>query len=320
MIKSDQSAELSRRVSANARAATIDFDRLFELAAAVSHGESILDLGCGPGRILGKLARANGDAPALGLDVNPELIEHANQGFRRDGIKNASAATQDLGRAPFAVGGRPLEAESFDVVLSTAAIYNFGRQDEASTVTEQHKATLAAAVAEAARCLRPGGRLIANSPTRRNSLDLARVAGASGPLNEAALGQVRLPELATGEAVVPALLASFSHVRIAQVDNPVVFKDDQFDDLVGYLISCDYWTNEALMPAGVRRSEYLSRMLSAVAEDVREKGSFTMNKQFLVFECRKTAQQPGGDGFIARLKAQFGAHVREIGVDEARTC
>lgn len=318
MIKSDQSVELSRRVNANAKAATIDFDRLFELAVSVSSGESILDLGCGPGRILGKLAALNGGARAVGLDVNPELIEHANSAFARQGLQNALAVVQDLGWPPFVAKGEALPAASFDVVLSTAAIYNFGREDDASQVTAPHKAALAAAVAEAARCLRPEGRLIANSPTRQNSRDLARVAGASGPLNAAAWGQVTLPEQATSEAVLPALVASFAHVRIAEVNNPVIFKDDQFDDSVGYLIPCDYWTNEALMPAGVRRSEYLSRLLSAVADDVREKGSFTMNKQFLVFECRKTAPARGSD-FVERLKAQFGEHVREISVDEARS-
>lgn len=64
------------------------------LAARVQPGARVLELGCGPGGLLGELATEHPDVEFVGLDVDPKMIEHAREWNRP---ANARYELVDLG-------------------------------------------------------------------------------------------------------------------------------------------------------------------------------------------------------------------------------
>jgi SAM-dependent methyltransferase len=102
---------------------------LFDLLHPAA-GDSILDLGCGDGRLTAELAATG--ARVVGCDLAVEQVVDARR-------RNLDAVVADAARLPFA-------ARSFDAVLSNAALH--WMRDSA------------AVLAETARVLRPGGRFV----------------------------------------------------------------------------------------------------------------------------------------------------------------
>lgn len=98
-------------------------------------GEKVLDIGCGPGDILGYLPHVD----YLGIDMSPEYIEAAQ---RRFGTMGRFVCTD--------VGLATLEAErgTFDLVLATGVLHHLD-DDRAHRLFELARSAL-----------RPGGRLI----------------------------------------------------------------------------------------------------------------------------------------------------------------
>jgi trans-aconitate 2-methyltransferase len=108
-------------------------------------GERILDLGCGPGQLTGKIAGLG--AEVTGLDASPEMIGQARQNFPQlDFVLQDAAAMQF--------------EQDFDAVFSNAAL---------------HWMLDAGGVAKAiARALRKGGRLIAEMGGKGNIQQIER--------------------------------------------------------------------------------------------------------------------------------------------------
>lgn len=105
------------------------------VAAADLHGgERVLDLACGTGFVARTTATAVGDrGHVVGVDVNPMMIDVARTIGGFDVIEASADATD-------------LDTASVDVVLCQQGLQYFPDP--------------AAAVAESARCLRPGGRAL----------------------------------------------------------------------------------------------------------------------------------------------------------------
>lgn len=102
-------------------------------------GETVLDLGSGPGRDLLESARLVGPAGrAIGVDFTPEMIERARRAASEAGLENVSILEGDLEHLPLHCG-------AVDVVISNCVI---------NLVEDKKRALI-----EAYRALRPGGRL-----------------------------------------------------------------------------------------------------------------------------------------------------------------
>ncbi|POM23146.1 Demethylmenaquinone methyltransferase [Actinomadura rubteroloni] len=124
------------------RAATLD-------AAGVRPGDDVLDVGCATGPLTRAARAAVGpDARVTGLDASEEMLTRARA--RADGVDFVHGRAQ---RLPFAPA-------SFDVVVLSLVLHYLDREQAA------------AALAEARRVLRPGGRAVV--------VDFARAGSAAG--------------------------------------------------------------------------------------------------------------------------------------------
>jgi ubiquinone/menaquinone biosynthesis C-methylase UbiE len=111
--------------------------RLLE-RAAVSDGETVLDVGCGTGTLAIALKRRAAGAGVTGLDADPEVLERAR--------RKAAAHGQHVHLVEALSTAMPFEDEAFDVVVSTLFFHHLDRDAKAATLREVF------------RVLRPGGR------------------------------------------------------------------------------------------------------------------------------------------------------------------
>lgn len=124
----------------------------------IPQGGIALDIGCGPGNVTSALARAAGPAGlALGIDLSEPMLARA---VRAESGPNVGFLRADAQRLPF-------RDNTVDAIVSIAAL---------QLIPEPHLA-----LAEAARVLRPGGRLIVGVPTTgRVARSLARLIPQAG--------------------------------------------------------------------------------------------------------------------------------------------
>lgn len=110
-----------------------------DVAANAPAGATVLDAGCGSGRLAVQLARRRPDLQVRGIDLEPGMVQVACR--RAEQEKLAS-------RVQFTVADLadlPLPTDSVDVIVSTASLH--------------HWADAGAVVASLSRVLRPEGRL-----------------------------------------------------------------------------------------------------------------------------------------------------------------
>lgn len=106
--------------------------------AAIGPDDRVLDVGCGTGQTTRDAARVAVAGSAVGIDLSSAMLEVAGTRAEREGLRNASFLHADAQVHPF-------EPASFDLAISRTGTMFFGDP--------------AAAHANIARALRPGGRL-----------------------------------------------------------------------------------------------------------------------------------------------------------------
>jgi ubiquinone/menaquinone biosynthesis C-methylase UbiE len=149
---------------------TADEDRAVARLLDPQPGESLLDVGCGPGNTTRRLARMRrATAPTVGLDASATMLARA----RRD--TDDPRVSYVAGRAE----ALPFDDFSFDLVTCLGALY---------LMDDPHRA-----LHELARVLRPGGRLAVLTTVLRGPLPLqlaAQVVTAPGGLRMFGAGEV----------------------------------------------------------------------------------------------------------------------------------
>jgi ubiquinone/menaquinone biosynthesis C-methylase UbiE len=111
------------------------------LLPALRPGQSLLDVGCGPGTITADLARRVAPGPVVGLDRSADVVAEARHLLEADG----SDTPDNLSFAPGDVYSLEFEDGSFDVVHAHQVL--------------QHLSDPVAALREVHRVLAPGGTL-----------------------------------------------------------------------------------------------------------------------------------------------------------------
>jgi SAM-dependent methyltransferase len=145
-------ARLRRRAAAFTGEATA-FDARTPLVAAVvaAQPRRILEVGCGWGALADWVGRETG-AEVVAVDLSPRMVELAREG-------GVEAQVGDVQELPFA-------DDEFDVAIAAWMLY--------------HVPDLDRGIAELARVLRPGGRLVVATNSRFHLLELRELVG-SGP-------------------------------------------------------------------------------------------------------------------------------------------
>jgi len=117
---------------------------------ALQGGESVLDIGCGDGKISAQLAQAAENGKVLGIDQSEDMIRHASEQFPPAKFHNLSFLRMD------ATGIRL--SERFDVAFSNAALHWIKDQP---------------AVLRGVRaCLKSGGRILFQMGGRGNGTEI----------------------------------------------------------------------------------------------------------------------------------------------------
>ena len=122
------------------------------LVAPHARGKSVLEVGCGTGLILERLSRIA--SRAAGVDLSPGMLDKARQ--RGLDVHEASATAL------------PFEDASFDVACSFKVL--------------AHVAEIQTAMAEMARVVRPGGRVVAEFYNASSIRALVKRLGPSGDI------------------------------------------------------------------------------------------------------------------------------------------
>lgn len=121
----------------------------FLAAAAIEETATVLDVGCGSGRMALDAARRATAGSVLGVDLSTEMLRLARRRAEREHVTNVTFEQADAQIHPFPAG-------AFDVAVSQHGVMFFGDP--------------VAAFTNLARALRPGGRiaLLTWQPFERN--------------------------------------------------------------------------------------------------------------------------------------------------------
>jgi ubiquinone/menaquinone biosynthesis C-methylase UbiE len=177
-------ARLRRRAQAYTGEDTLVDTRLPIVAAVAEVAPAhVLEVGCGWGELAAWIARETG-AEVAATDLSPRMVELARE-------RGVAAELADVQELPFADG-------TFDVAVAAWMLY--------------HVPDLDRALAELARVLRPGGRLVAATNSVNHLQELRDLVG-SGP------STIKFSR-ESGEEL---LLRHFAHVRREDVDGRLVF-------------------------------------------------------------------------------------------------
>ncbi|MDT0304008.1 class I SAM-dependent methyltransferase [Streptomonospora wellingtoniae] len=181
-------------------------------AAAIGPDDRVLDIGCGNGGITRRTARAAHRGDALGVDLSAPMLARARGLAADEGLANVTFEQGDAQLHPFPTA-------AFDTAVSRFGVMFF--------------ADPAAAFANIARALRPGGRLAflaLRDPAGNDLADVFRAMAPHLPLGAADGPVSRAASLADPDGVREVLAAAgFSGARVAPVDAEQVWGADPAD-------------------------------------------------------------------------------------------
>lgn len=179
----------------------------FRVAAAVQRSDHVLDIGCGAGQTTRDAARAAETGRAHGIDLSVTMLEIARRRCAEAGLSNATFQVADAQKHVFAEG-------EFDLCISRFGVMFF--------------ADPAAAFANIAKAVRPGGRFVFMVWQGRDRNEWATaIQEALDPATAAPAASAKAFSL--GEpSVASGLLetAGFTAIAFREVNEPVYYGPD----------------------------------------------------------------------------------------------
>ncbi|MEU5975953.1 class I SAM-dependent methyltransferase [Streptomyces sp. NPDC047315] len=201
---------------------------------------TVVDVGCGNGRFLARLAQERPDLDLLGLDVSPGILKGLPQ----------PVAVADAVRLP-------LRTESADAALALHMLY--------------HVADIPSAVAELRRVLTGGGLLIASTNGARDKAELDRLwRRAAGDVLGVDEGPERLSLSArfSLEKAPDLLRTAFSDVTVVEL--PGTIRVTTPDPVIAHMNSYRAWAGQQ----GVPFETTVERARHIVADRIDRDGAF----------------------------------------------
>jgi ubiquinone/menaquinone biosynthesis C-methylase UbiE len=253
----------------NARAALYHYQqpRIQIVEWALGHlpwrgDETVLDVGCGPGRYLRRLAQQHAGMRLIGMDLSRGMLADLARGW-------GTAQAHPL-LAVADAQSIPLPDASCDVALAMHMLY--------------HVPDIARAASELRRVLRPGGTLLAITNGARHTRELnelyqAALAQAAGQAPEEERWSSRF-NLENGAEL---LGRAFEHVE--RRDAASALEIPAPGPALAYLDSIRA-TREPSLPPGVAWEAVLAEAERIVSEIIASKGIFRVQSQAGMFICR----------------------------------
>ncbi|MGH9085242.1 MAG: class I SAM-dependent methyltransferase [Acidimicrobiales bacterium] len=206
-------------------------------AAAIADPDRVLDIGCGTGQTTRDAARLAPRGTALGVDLSSRMLDHARRRAAAERLTNATFVQADAQIHPF-------DPASFDLAVSRTGAMFFADQ--------------AAAFANVARALVPGGRLVlvtwqglaGNEWIREISGALAAGRDLPAPPPDAP-GPFSLSDPDRVRAALTS--AGFEDVELEGFDAPMWFGTDA-DDGHRFVLGLMGWMLEGLDDTGRTRA------------------------------------------------------------------
>jgi SAM-dependent methyltransferase len=170
-----------------------------DAALALRGTEALLDVGCGPGDFLARLANSGHRGRLVGVDLSPGMVLQARTRAPQVQFFTADAA------------GVPLPPAAFDVVTARHMLY--------------HVPDIAAALRECHRLLRPGGRLLAltNASDYMQAFHDLLAAALGADDRFAALTRARPATRFDEHAAEQRLASVYGNVQLAFQESALVF-------------------------------------------------------------------------------------------------
>jgi len=89
-----------------------------QICEVIKHGDTVVDLACGPATQLAQVARLNPDVNFIGVDLSPPMLQRAEKHLRELGLKNVELCNGDISKLESVGDG------SIDAVISTMALHH----------------------------------------------------------------------------------------------------------------------------------------------------------------------------------------------------
>lgn len=228
---------LAARGSFQAKYATVDWFGWLADRMALVPDMDVLDVGCGPGWLWGAQAeRLPHDLRVALVDSSPGMIEQA-----KDNLASVRALAI-MGMEVADAGALPHSSNSFDVVLLLHVLYHVG--DPRAALSEAH------------RVLRPGGRVFVSTNTRDSMSELHKL-GARAFGGEVVDPGAALFSLDDAERTVRGV---FGTVERHDLTDEMTCTDP--DDAVAFLLS---------MPPGIHVLKEQQDELAAIVHEEAER-------------------------------------------------
>lgn len=239
--------ELHRRFSTNPQSL---YRRVFDLLQ-IRAGESILELGCGPGDLWQEnLDRLHVSCRIHLTDFSPGMLRQAQKNLAQSDFR-FDFTNLDAQLIPFG-------KERFDLVIANFVLY--------------HIPDRSMALSEIQRVLRPGGRLFAATNGQMHLHEIEELIKKIDP------GQLQESPIASFNLENGAQILSnfFSQVRLHSFEDSLLVTEVQ--PLLAYMRSMDY------TPEFDRRREDLAQLIQSRIQD---EGAFFVRKGVGMFEAVK---------------------------------
>lgn len=217
-------------------------------------GHSLLDVGCGTGKLLLKTAEIYPSSTFAGLDISEGMFESAQKKTQRNSLSNIQFQKGDVQNIPF-------PNDSFDRVVAMHMLY--------------HASDIDKALSEISRVLKPEGMVVvtANSMHSRKKLGFLKNLAARLMGREVFTDPNKRFNLEIGPEMIKKY---FSYVLLRVFGSTLHLKDSQpymqyFDSLKSF------WQP---IPSDEEWEKVMSAVQKQVEEEISSSGEFTDNTGF----------------------------------------